>query len=90
MPSTSSSAVDDHLDTENAERDMRISDRFVDYVLLLHLELKTLFRTHLLPEVEEWDGSLRDGLISFKYPELDLPIGIRAPCWSAPQQEIVN
>lgn len=82
--------IDDYLETENAETDMHIPDRFVDYALLQNIEIRGLFRTHLPPEVEEWDGSLQDGFISFKYPELDLRISSRAHCWSTPQQEIIN
>ncbi|KAA6412733.1 MAG: hypothetical protein FRX48_03725 [Lasallia pustulata] len=70
MPFTFSSAIDDYLETENTETDMRIPDRFIDFVLLRKMETKLLFRTHLPSEVEEWDGLLQDGFISFKYPEL--------------------
>lgn len=82
--------VDKYLETENAETDVHIPDRFINFVLLRNIEIRGLFRTHLPPEVEEWDGSLQDGFISFKYRELGLRIGIRAHCWSAPQQEIIN
>ena len=78
MPSTFSSTINDYLETENAETDMRIPNRFIDFVLLRNMELKLLFRTYLRREVEEWDGSLQDGFISFKYLKLDLRIGTRA------------
>ena len=90
MPSTSASTFNDYLESENAETDMRAPDRFIDFVLLRNLEIKRLFRRHLPLEIEEWDGSLQDGFISFKYPELDLRIGTRAHCWSTPQHEIIN
>lgn len=90
MLSTVSSIIDEYLEIENAETDVHIPDRFIDFVLLRNMEIRGLLRAHLPPEVEEWDGSLQDGFISFKYPELDLRIGTRAQCWSNLQQEIIN